>query len=440
MPDQADGRDRGIMSELSSVVAEFGRSLWGKVIGALTIIMMLIGIYVELVGAWRATYDAKKAAADSGISEAQNAFMHSNIYKEMEARMTPRQKAERAYAKCLHEESANLIDEMGVKYTEEMTVEKCKPQHRKVLTRALGVLMKWLGWIGAVIGVVIIGLFVSHFFREQSPDYQNALVKNCVNSVNPIIFDLKQVETCSLILTGDNQSPQNRSFAYAKRADAYKNKREWDSAIADYSQAINLAPSSSSLYRDRGEAYNSKGENDQALADFNMAIRLDSNEGFNFISRGDAWFEEGDFTKAIEDYNSSVRDYELWWSLEYWIDRFSGNPELFWKNFQSMSYSRRGRAYLARGDFEHAAQDLEDLEKIFRPRNPLRSSECLGGGAMKALATSSLESAVSGLNAEIERNQSPSIWYRARGYAWCMQGDSKKAFADWEKTDQLDKK
>jgi hypothetical protein len=41
------------MSEQLSVLTEFGRSVWVRVLGVLTVIMMMLGVYVEVVTAWR---------------------------------------------------------------------------------------------------------------------------------------------------------------------------------------------------------------------------------------------------------------------------------------------------------------------------------------------------------------------------------------------------
>jgi hypothetical protein len=43
------------MSEHPSALSEFSRSTWAKVLGVLTIIMMVLGIYVEFVTSWRGT-------------------------------------------------------------------------------------------------------------------------------------------------------------------------------------------------------------------------------------------------------------------------------------------------------------------------------------------------------------------------------------------------
>ena len=103
-------------------MAEFGRSLWGKIIGVLTIAMMLIGIYVEIVGAWRSTYDARKSKADTELSEQQNEIAHSNIERDD----TPEQKVMRDHEKCLRAESAHLVAELGANYTKAAVLRRCQ--------------------------------------------------------------------------------------------------------------------------------------------------------------------------------------------------------------------------------------------------------------------------------------------------------------------------
>ena len=46
-------------------------------------------------------------------------------------------------------------------------------------------------------------------------------------------------------------------------------------AIAEYDQAIRLAPKFTSAYNNRGAAYNDSGQPERAIQDFDVAIRLD---------------------------------------------------------------------------------------------------------------------------------------------------------------------
>src|SRR5215510_11411259 len=59
----------------------------------------------------------------------------------------------------------------------------------------------------------------------------------------------------------------NRGVALAQRG-------EFDRAIAEFDQAIELDPHLADAWCYRGNAYNSKGDPDRAMADINRAIAL----------------------------------------------------------------------------------------------------------------------------------------------------------------------
>ncbi|GHU52814.1 hypothetical protein FACS1894200_13340 [Spirochaetia bacterium] len=70
----------------------------------------------------------------------------------------------------------------------------------------------------------------------------------------------------------------NSAFAYNNRGIAYKNKGEYDRAIADYTQAITLDPNYAVAYAGRGIIYDDyKGDYQRAIADYTQALKLDPN-------------------------------------------------------------------------------------------------------------------------------------------------------------------
>jgi len=64
------------------------------------------------------------------------------------------------------------------------------------------------------------------------------------------------------------------AMAYFGRGLVYENTNNIDMAIADYTEAIRLDPSSA-LYYSRGDMYSKKGDTDSAIADYTEALRLD---------------------------------------------------------------------------------------------------------------------------------------------------------------------
>ena len=56
------------------------------------------------------------------------------------------------------------------------------------------------------------------------------------------------------------------------------NSGDYDSAIADYTQAIRLNPNDADAYYNRGNVYVKKGDFVKARADFEAALRIDPND------------------------------------------------------------------------------------------------------------------------------------------------------------------
>ncbi len=94
--------------------------------------------------------------------------------------------------------------------------------------------------------------------------------------------------------------------AYYARAIVWKEKGEYDIAIADYNETIRLDPEDHAGYNGRGMAWRAKGEYDKAIADHGQAIRLDPKDSAAYNGRAwlratcpDARFRDG--RHAVED-------------------------------------------------------------------------------------------------------------------------------------------
>ncbi|MHB9291489.1 hypothetical protein Holit_00566 [Hollandina sp. SP2] len=63
--------------------------------------------------------------------------------------------------------------------------------------------------------------------------------------------------------------------AFFDRALLFASRGDHDNAIADYTDALRLAPNLAAAYYKRGSAYNRQGMYDWAIEDYNAALRID---------------------------------------------------------------------------------------------------------------------------------------------------------------------
>jgi len=57
----------------------------------------------------------------------------------------------------------------------------------------------------------------------------------------------------------------------------YYIKRDYDLAIADYTEVIRQRPNDAGTYLNRALAYSAKSDYDRAIADYEAALRIDPN-------------------------------------------------------------------------------------------------------------------------------------------------------------------
>ncbi len=92
-----------------------------------------------------------------------------------------------------------------------------------------------------------------------------------------------------------------------RRASDHMDAGDYDSAIADYTEAIRLDPTRADAYFWRGEVYRGKDDFDSAIADYTQAIRLDPKDAVAYFERGIAYCVKGDYDSAIADYTEAIR-------------------------------------------------------------------------------------------------------------------------------------
>ena len=94
--------------------------------------------------------------------------------------------------------------------------------------------------------------------------------------------------------------------AYNKRAIAHGRKKDYDLAIEDFSKAIRLNSKEPDYYCSRGTCYARKKELDDALADFAVALRLAPEDPETLFLRACAYWENQHWKEAVADLTKVV--------------------------------------------------------------------------------------------------------------------------------------
>ena len=192
---------------------------------------------------------------------------------------------------------------------------------------------------------------------------ENARARSDFNKALELGYDRATVEAALAQLNESSQptaTPRpdtrdrapNDAAAYTNRGLTYADNGQYDRAIQDYNQAIMFDPDFAAAYMGRGIAYAVKGEYDRARNDFNKALSL----GF------DRDIVEAALAELAQDYLQSAFEHLDNDELDRAIAAFSQAIDLD-PNYAA-SYNGRGLAYMVKGQYSPALQDLTEAIRL----------------------------------------------------------------------------
>ena len=98
---------------------------------------------------------------------------------------------------------------------------------------------------------------------------------------------------------------QNTIEAYNNRGLAYHELKQYDNAIKDYSQAIELDPAQVTAYNNRGNSYYERNEYQLALADFNQSLQRKPDYAKAHLNRGLVYYQMDKTDQACKDFQNA---------------------------------------------------------------------------------------------------------------------------------------
>jgi tetratricopeptide (TPR) repeat protein len=125
--------------------------------------------------------------------------------------------------------------------------------------------------MGSRIFVTAIGfafLFVPTAFAASQQDWDDCSSKDSTRSI----------PACGRIIDTASEDAQSRADAYLFRGGAYLAQKDFDHAVADYGEAIEIVPRNVTAYASLALAYWAKGDRERAIINYSIASWLDSAE------------------------------------------------------------------------------------------------------------------------------------------------------------------
>jgi tetratricopeptide (TPR) repeat protein len=121
-----------------------------------------------------------------------------------------------------------------------------------------------------------------------------------------IYYEMGEVDSALVDYSEAIQMDTTDVAALNNRGNIYASRGAYENAISDYDAAIKVAPDVPHLRYGRGVAYARSGNLEAAMQDFNDTIEMDSSFARAYDSRGNIYQEMGEFTDAIHNHTTAI--------------------------------------------------------------------------------------------------------------------------------------
>src|SRR4051812_27837907 len=142
-------------------------------------------------------------------------------------------------------------------------------------------------------------LFVLMLWVLASSGWSQSLSDDCLTEAARD-YD-KAIRFCSVALGSGHLPNYELVHSLNSRGWAYYRKGDYDHAIQDYNEAIQLKPDYAFAFNNRGLAYSGKRDYDRAIDNYTTAIELKPDYAVALKKRGVAYFAQRDNERALQD-------------------------------------------------------------------------------------------------------------------------------------------
>ena len=116
------------------------------------------------------------------------------------------------------------------------------------------------------------------------------------------------IDGCTAVIRSGHEPLEKLATAFDNRGVAYRLKGQYDRALQDYEQALQLNPSNANAYNNRGIIFRIKGEYGRAIADYDEAIWLRKGDfPAAYYNRALAYADKGDYEQSLRDFDVVMR-------------------------------------------------------------------------------------------------------------------------------------
>jgi tetratricopeptide (TPR) repeat protein len=236
----------------------------------------------------------------------------------------------------------------------------------------------------------------SRFLKQQSP-----------GQLIPAPVDEEEVVEHKILLALDQPDPTAQEVSaqdYYAQALRKMYSGDFESAAADFTEAILLKPDFAAAYLGLGNIHAADKNYAAAIEDYACALRLDPNLVQALDKRAKAYLETGDYQWAIDDYSQILDQYPTY----------------------SDAYTGRAHVYREMGDYDAALIDYTTALEL----DP-EDDQALDGRASVYYHLGQYERCITDYAAGIKQSTNTYWRYNNRGEAYFALGQYEQAFSDF---------